>query len=71
MTELAIGRDQEQLEPGTRVRVRTAFDGSWADGFEIVDRHGLGERQQYVVRRLTDGWQLPSTFTVDQLQREW
>ena len=46
-----------QLSVGTKVEVRNRFEASFCPGFEIsgVD-HG------YLVRRTSDGVQLPATF---------
>lgn len=55
------------MRPGTRVEVRTSFDGSWVDGYELVD----GEPDiGYRVRRLFDGEVLPRRFPVDAVRRE-
>ncbi len=54
------------LEPGTKVDVRTGFDRSWANGFEVHDADGDG----YRVRRRSDGEVLPVTFTRDDVRRE-
>lgn len=47
------------LAPGSRVAVRTRFDGTPADGYEIV---GLPTREGYRVRRRLDGVVLPAMF---------
>ena len=51
------------IPPGTRVRVRSRFDGSWVGGFE-VSRHDPQDDGgvQYRLRRVTDGAELPSAF---------
>lgn len=54
------------LVPGTKVEVRTAFDRSWARGFEVVDATEHG----YRLRRLSDGSELPATFPDDDVRRE-
>lgn len=56
----------EMLAPGTMVEVRTGFDGSWARGFEVTggDEHG------YRVRRLSDGSELPGSFSVADVRRQ-
>ncbi len=46
------------LAPGTRVDVRTRFEGSWANGFEIADNSNEG----YVLKRLSDGSLIPMEF---------
>jgi len=54
------------FEPGTRVEVRTAFERSWARGFEVV----TGADDGYRLRRLSDGAELPATFVADDVRRE-
>lgn len=52
--------------PGTKVEVRTAFDRSWARGFEVVEADETG----YRLRRLSDGSELPATFSDQDVRRE-
>ena len=54
------------LDPGTKVEVRTAFDRSWARGFEVLSACDEG----YTLRRLSDGNALPTTFPPDAVRRE-
>ena len=54
------------LDPGTKVEVRTAYDRSWARGFEVVDACAEG----YRLRRLSDGSALPVTFPSTDVRRE-
>ena len=54
------------IAPGTPVEVRTGFDRSWAGGFEVVS----ASQQGYVLRRLSDGRELPHTFAIDDVRRE-
>lgn len=54
------------LEAGTRVEVRTGFDRTWAKGFEVVAAKDAG----YVVRRLSDGRELPAVFDAERIRRE-
>lgn len=54
------------LEPGAKVEVRTAFDRSWATGFEVEAVTDEG----YRLRRLSDGRALPATFPADDVRRE-
>lgn len=56
----------DSLEPGTRVEVRGRFEGRWSRGFEIA---GV-EDDRYRVRRMSDGWVLPATFTAEELRPE-
>jgi hypothetical protein len=64
----AGGRPERErtLHPGTRVEVRSGFDASWTDGFEIA---GLAE-WGYQIRRLSDGEVLPHEFDPDDVRRE-
>jgi hypothetical protein len=51
---------------GTKVEVRTRFDGSWSRGFEIAEVEDDG----YRVKRMTDGAVLPSVFGDHEVRRE-
>ena len=54
------------LSVGTKVEVRTGFDGNWTNGFavaELVD-------DAYRIRRRSDNTVLPSSFAADQVRRE-
>lgn len=53
------------LAAGTKVEVRTGYDRSWADGFEVVSASLEG----YRVRRLSDGMELPVVFPDDEVRR--
>jgi hypothetical protein len=55
------------MRPGTRVEVRSSFDGTWVNGFEVVDADDDGSLQ---LRRLSDGEVLPATFPRDSVRRE-
>jgi hypothetical protein len=52
--------------PGTKVEVRTSYDRSWAQGFEVLDACEEG----YRLRRLSDGRELPRTFPSVDIRRE-
>jgi len=54
------------LTAGTKVEVRTAYDRSWARGFEVVTASEDG----YRLRRLSDGAELPALFASDDIRRE-
>ena len=56
----------ERLRPGTKVEVRKRFDASWAKGFEVADAVDDG----YLIRRLSDGHLLPTSFAYDDVRRE-
>jgi hypothetical protein len=55
------------MRPKTRVEVRSTFDGSWVDGFEIVSTEEDGSVR---IRRLSDGEVLPAAFPPDDVRRE-
>lgn len=55
------------MRKGTRVEVRSSFDGSWVNGFEVVDTEDDGALR---LRRLSDGEVLPATFPPDVVRRE-
>jgi hypothetical protein len=55
-----------RLAPGTRVEVRRRFDDKWARGFEVVE----ATIDQYRLRRLSDGEDLPVTFAPGDVRRE-
>lgn len=54
------------MRPGTRVEVRSTFDGSWVGGFEIVD---VEDDEGYRLKRLSDGDILPTVFPADAIRR--
>jgi hypothetical protein len=56
----------DQLPPGTRVEVRSRFDGHWAHGFEVADLVDGA----YRLRRLSDGSILPAQFDGDDVRKE-
>lgn len=53
------------LEPGTRVEVRTGFDG-WSSGFVVVEVLDGG----YRLRRRSDDSIVPTVFGFDAVRRE-
>jgi len=57
---------EEYLKPGTKVEVKSRFDGRWARGFEVAEV--LPE--SYRVRRLSDGSVLPTDFAFDDVRHE-
>jgi hypothetical protein len=61
---LVDGSEREVLAAGMAVAVRTRFEGSWADGFEIAHRSEEG----YWLRRASDGHLLPTPFEFDDLR---
>jgi hypothetical protein len=46
--------------------VRTGFDQSWTDGFEVAELAEWG----YRIRRLSDGTILPHEFDPDAVRKE-
>lgn len=59
--------DDGPLPPGARVEVRTRFDNRrWARGFEVIS----AEPDGYLLRRLSDGMELPVLFSHHDLRRE-
>ncbi|CAN5894409.1 hypothetical protein BH23ACT2_BH23ACT2_29400 [soil metagenome] len=52
------------MHVGELVEVYTAFDGTWAPGFEIAEMDEGG----YRVRRLCDGALIPHTTSPDDLR---
>jgi len=56
-----------QPRTGTRVEVRTRFDGSWSAGFEVAE---IVEGGGYRIRRVADGEVLPSLFEAGEVRRE-
>ncbi len=53
-------------EVGTRVEVRTSFDGSWSRGFTVLGTDG----RNYRLRRSSDGTELPTTFAPEDVRAE-
>jgi hypothetical protein len=63
MAELIV---EDYLKPGTRVEVRSRFDGHWSRGFEVVQvLNGA-----YKLRRLSDGSLLPVDFDAEDVRHE-
>lgn len=54
----------EPIAPGAAIEVHTHFDGRWARGFEVIAVVDEG----YRVRRLSDGVELPTVFTFDDIR---
>jgi len=53
------------LEAGTAIEVRNRFDRRWAKGFEV----SAVTEEGYRVRRLSDGRELPTVFSPDDIRR--
>jgi hypothetical protein len=62
-----MGIDQRDLGVGTRVQVRNRFLAEFRPGFEIAEVTPTGS---YMLRRLSDGVQLPSSFPADEVQAD-
>ncbi|MEZ5182032.1 MAG: hypothetical protein R2702_09180 [Acidimicrobiales bacterium] len=58
--------ERPSLEPGTRIEVRTGFDRSWSNGFEVHEATDAG----YRVRRRSDNEVLPVVFGRADVRRE-
>lgn len=58
------------MVPGTRVEVRSRFEGSWARGFEIVDVVERNGGAAFRIRRRSDGSVLPALFEDDDVREE-
>ena len=54
------------LEPGTHVEVRTGFDRSWSNGFDVHEVTESG----YRVRRRSDDHVLPVAIPASDVRRE-
>ena len=59
-------RNDEALEPGTRVEVRSRFDGSWTRGFEVASCDDRG----YMLMRMSDRAVLNALFAGDDIRPE-
>lgn len=63
-----------EVEPGTRVEVRSRFDERWTRGFEVADIVGDDDAgtdgPRYRIRRRSDGSVLPSLFVDDEVREE-
>lgn len=61
------GPDSLPLDTGAQVAVRSRFDGTWADGYEVIDSgaDGFGPFQ---VRRRCDAVVLPAEFAADEIR---
>lgn len=62
----AVSSSHSPLAPGTRVEVRSSFDQRWTSGFEVVEASDTS----YRLRRLSDGSDLPGSFTREDIRRE-
>ena len=67
MQEMLETHPAGDMEPGTRIEVRSRFERSWSRGFEVAEVLGDG---RYLVRRLSDGRVLPTEFDEDDVRAE-
>ena len=60
------------MKPGTRVEVRSRFDGSWSTGFALEEEgtDDEGRAAWRTVRRISDGVVLPQRFDPLDVRRE-
>ena len=56
--------DDRDLSVGTKVLVRNRFLADFRPGFEVAEVTSTG----YVLRRLSDGVELPAPFGADELR---
>jgi hypothetical protein len=63
-----LSRDADpDMEPGTKVEVRSRFEDSWVRGFEVAE---VLDHRLYRLRRLSDGHVLPTDFREADLRPE-
>jgi hypothetical protein len=60
----------ERVRPGTHVEVRTRYEQRWSRGFEVAEIVQAADREQFRVRRRSDGSQLPVLFDANDLREE-
>lgn len=60
------GAPRSDLEPGTKVEVRSTLERRWSRGFEVIEVTPRG----YRVRRLTDGAELRADIAAEDVRRE-
>jgi len=66
MTDAAATLPAADINPGRRVEVRNRFDQRWTRGFQVIEIRD----DRYVLRRLSDGAVLPTTFSADEIRKE-
>jgi hypothetical protein len=54
-------------EPGLAVAVRSRFENTWSQGFEVAEVHTTDGHVEFQVRRLSDGFVLPVLFGEDEV----
>ena len=65
-TLAATNSPAADISPGRRVEVRNRYDQRWTGGFEVLQIRD----DKYVLRRLSDGAVLPTTFSPDEVRKE-
>ena len=69
MADTATDSRSDVWPAGTRVQVRTRFDGKWVSGYEIADVRRRGAAPPaYRIRRQSDHRVLPAFFPSAQLR---
>jgi hypothetical protein len=60
------------MNQGTQVEVRSRFDQRWTRGFEVgeVIEAGRNDRASYRIRRRSDGYLLPASFSDNEIRAE-
>ncbi len=58
------------MNQGTRVEVRSRFDQRWTRGFEVGEIIEGGDRASYRIRRRSDGYLLPASFSDNEIRAE-
>ena len=58
------------VRPGTHVEVRSRFESRWSRGFEVSEIVQHEGRDQFRLRRRSDGSELPVLFDADDLREE-
>ncbi|QXC62867.1 hypothetical protein KSP35_08830 [Aquihabitans sp. G128] len=66
MTEPSASTRADRLAVGTKVEVRSGFDGSWSTGFAVEEVLEAG----YRLRRRSDGQVLPATLPSASVRKE-
>ena len=58
------------MQPGLKVEVRSRFEGSWVQGFAVVEVARNGPQPLFRLRRRSDGAVLPALFGLDELRED-
>jgi hypothetical protein len=66
MSDVVTTSPTVEIKPGRRVEVRNRFDRRWTSGFEVAEVKPEG----YVLRRVSDGARLPTTFAPADVRKE-